>query len=562
MSIRDSSYNRTSGSPREVVGSIKETFRTQLEKTIGLSGVVIISLSAMLGSGLFVLPSLAGDMMGEGIWLAYIIAALVVLPGALSKSELASAMPTSGGDYIYIERTYGPIFGTIAGLGLWASFLLKAAFALIGFSAYLEIIAYAMDVEVNMMVISIAVLSLITLLNVMGVEKIKNFQTPIITLTIFMLVALCIAAFFTSEVDLAKPLRPSAFGGGMIGLAETAAFVFVAYAGVTKVAAIAEEVKEPGKNLPSGMMISLITATLLYSTVSFMLMATMPENWWLTSDGEAIENPIYVFAEHVGGSTVGLITAVLAVLTMVSMAMAGVLAASRYVFAMARDNLVPQLLEDVNTKYETPHWPIIITGLAMLAAILTMNVHDVVKLASGFQIMIFIVVNSCVVVLRSSRHSWYQPTYKSPLYPYVQLLGMIGGGLLVIVIGEKAFIGAGIALVVGGIIYFGYGRRHVDHTVISVYESFREQMRNPDLRIHNLRVVAFQAADSSGDGHHTLREFQHAMHVLDFKFNDNQLRDIFHWADADDDGVLDIGEFLDTFEQYDNDEDDFLEAGG
>ena len=489
--------------------------------------------------------------MGAGIWLAYIIAALVVLPGALSKSELASAMPTSGGDYIYIERTYGPIFGTIAGLGLWASFLLKAAFALIGFAAYLEVLAYAMDVEVNMVVISFAVLSLIVVLNVMGVKKIKNIQTPIVALTVSMLVALCIAAFFTSEVDLAKPLRKSAFSGGMIGLAETAAFVFVAYAGVTKVAAIAEEVKDPGKNLTGGMLISLATATLLYSAVSFMLMATLPENWWLASNGEVIENPIYIFAKHVGGSKVGLIAALLAVLTMMSMALAGVLAASRYVFAMARDNLLPQALEEVNTKYETPHWPIIITGLAMFAAILTLNVHDVAKLASGFQIMIFIVVNSCVVVLRSSKQSWYQPTYHSPLYPYVQLAGIIGGVLLVIVMGEKAFIGAAVALVVGSIMYFGYGRKHVDHEQVSAFEGFREQMRNPDPWVHDLRMAAFQAADSGSDGHLTLKEFQHVMHVLDFKFNDVQLRDIFHRADSDGDGVLDIEEFLDTFKKSD-----------
>ena len=109
-----------------------------LERKLGIISVVIISLSAMLGSGLFVLPALAmAEMGGPGIWLAYVVAALVVLPGAISKSELSTAMPTSGGSYVFIERTYGPLLGTISGLGLWATFLLKAAFALIGFKAYL-----------------------------------------------------------------------------------------------------------------------------------------------------------------------------------------------------------------------------------------------------------------------------------------------------------------------------------------------------------------------------------------------------------------------------------------
>ena len=91
----------------------------------------------MLGSGVFVLPAFAANTMGDGIWLAYILAATVVLPAALSKSELASAMPSSGGSYVYLERTFGPFFGTISGIWLWSSFLLKSAFALIGFQAYL-----------------------------------------------------------------------------------------------------------------------------------------------------------------------------------------------------------------------------------------------------------------------------------------------------------------------------------------------------------------------------------------------------------------------------------------
>ncbi|MGY8728401.1 MAG: amino acid permease, partial [Candidatus Poseidoniales archaeon] len=114
----------------KILKGAMEDVGKSIQRTLGLSGVIIISLSAMLGSGLFVLPSLAAETMGPnaaaGIWLAYVLAATVVLPGAISKAELASAMPVSGGDYIYIERTFGPLIGTVSGLGLWASFLLKA----------------------------------------------------------------------------------------------------------------------------------------------------------------------------------------------------------------------------------------------------------------------------------------------------------------------------------------------------------------------------------------------------------------------------------------------------
>ena len=126
-----------------------------LERKLGLFSVVIISLSAMLGSGLFVLPALAMLEMGGdtvpvgGIWIAYLLAAIVVLPGAISKAELATAMPSSGGSYVYVERTFGPMFGTIAGLGLWANFMLKSAFALIGFKAYLWVLEEIIGVSIN-----------------------------------------------------------------------------------------------------------------------------------------------------------------------------------------------------------------------------------------------------------------------------------------------------------------------------------------------------------------------------------------------------------------------------
>lgn len=537
------------GDVKGVVSDVSQ----QLERTIGLVGVIIISLSAMLGSGLFVLPSLAAEMMGPGIWLAYVLAAAVVLPGAISKSELASAMPTSGGDYIYIERTYGPLFGTIAGLGLWASFLLKAAFALIGLSAYLLVITTFLEIEVDMRLVSLFVLLLVVVINILGVKKIKAIQAPIVGLSVLLLLLLSIKAIFTSGIDLALPAS-SAFDASPLTLAETAAFVFVAYAGVTKVAAIAEEIKNPGKNLPSGMLISLITATLLYSAVAYMLMATLEGEWWVV-DGQTVEDPIRVFAEHLGGTTIGLLAAVLAIFTMASMALAGILAASRYIFAMARDNLLPQALENVNAKYETPHWPIIITGFMMALAIIYLPVNDVAKLASGFQIMIFIVVNSCVIVLRQVKkgNDWYQPTYVAPLYPFVQIWGIVGGLILIIVMGEKAYIGAVAAIALGLVFYYLYGRKHA-HPRMTPFKQFRTEFRNPSSSEHERRSVAFHAADMGGKNHLTLNEFQIAMRALGFDFTNEENRVIFHQVDSDANGVIDIDEFLNHFEFGENEE--------
>ncbi|MDG1551445.1 MAG: amino acid permease [Candidatus Poseidoniaceae archaeon] len=524
-----------------------ENVSDKFKRTISLSGVIIISLSSMLGSGLFVMPTFAADIMGPGIWLAFLISASIVLPGALSKAELSSSMPSSGGSYVYLERTYGPLVGTISGIGLWASFMLKASFALIGFSAYMYTVTTYFDIELNMMLVSFGALILITIINIYGIKKVKAIQTPILIVTLGLLFIMCVVALFDSSTDLSKPWN-GAFSADPLTIAETSAFVFVAYAGVTKVAAIGGEVKQPERNLPYGMLLSLLIATVLYCVITFMMMATIPGEWWISADGSVVEDPIYVFVDAVAGSKVGAIAAVLAVLTMISMALAGILAASRFLFAMARDNLLPQSLEDVNAKYETPHWPIILTGIAMALAIYFLPVKDVAKLASGFKIMIFMAINSCVIVLRRTDNEHdLVAKYKSPMYPYIQLWGIFAGLGLIIIMGEKAFIGAGAALVVGVLTYFSYGNKHA-HPRETPFNSFRKQFVNPTPNEHDKRLAVFHAADFGGKNHLTLKEFQNALKSLGFDYNSDESRLIFHKGDSNEDGVIDIDEFIETFE--------------
>ncbi len=532
----------TKGDFKTATAEIKSTFA----RTIGLAGVVIISLSAML-PGIFVTPTFAAEIMGPGIWLAFLLAASVVLPGAVSKAELSSGMPTSGGSYVFLERTYGPLIGTVSGLGLWSSFLLKSAFALIGFSAYFVVVTTYFDLEMSMYTLSLSALVLITVVNILGVSKVKAVQTPIVVVTVVLLIGMCIMALFSPDFDPSVPID-GAFSTDMWTLAETAAFVFVAYAGVTKVAAIGDEVKNPEKNLPLGILLSLAIATVVYSMLAFMMMAAIPGEWWI-ADGKVVENPISVFAEHLAGTEFGVLVAIISVLTMISMALAGILASSRFLFAMSRDNLLPQPLEEVNARFETPHLPIIITGLAMGLAIIFVPLKDVVKLASGFKIMIFMLINSCVIVLRqtSEEHDWH-PAYKGPLYPYLNLWGIVAGAFLISLMGSKAFIGGGVAVVAGVCTYYLYGRKHyiAQHTP---FQTFRQQFAEANTVEHDRRVAAFHAADFGKKNHLTLKEFQNALKALGFSFTQDESRAIFHHADQNEDGVIDIDEFFANYER-------------
>lgn len=421
-----------------------------LERRLGLPAVVAISIGAMLGSGLFVLPGMASALTGPSVWIAYIVAGAMVLPAALSKAELATAMPTSGGTYVYIDRAFGPLVGTIAGLALWLSLLLKSAFALVGFGSYLS--AEIGD-TLPLLPTSLVLLGLVVALNVAGVHKIGKIQLGVVGIALSGLIVLSL--WGARSFDHAK-LEP-AFTGGTMGFAQAVAFVYIAFAGVTKVGAIAEEVKDPGRTLPRGILLSLGLVTIVYGAVVLCLVGNVPEPE-LAGD----LRPIYTLALSVSGPVVASLVALLAVLTMTSMATSGVLAASRFPFAMARDDLLPPQFRHISERFGTPTFAIVATGLTMAAVLATMDIASIAKLASSAMIAAFIAVNAAVIVLRESDARWYRPSYRAPFYPWVQGFGVIGGVGLLVATGWLA----GLALVVmvgaGLLLYFAYGRKRTD----------------------------------------------------------------------------------------------------
>lgn len=413
--------------------------------------MVAISISAMLGSGIFVLPGLAAAKTGPLVWLAYLVAGLTVLPAALSKSELATAMPTSGGTYVYLERTFGPLAGTISGIGLWLSLLLKSAFALVGFSAYLSVL-----VDIPLKPVSLALLVAITVLNILGVSIISKMQK-------FVLSGVLVALLIMSFVGIGSANMEFLEGGftkGFHGFLAATAFVYVSYAGVTKVAAIAEEVKDPDRNLPLGILISWFSVMCIYVFVVFVLVTKVPMHDLTHFDGgdKPDLHPIYTLANIIGGKTAGNVAAVFAVLTMVSMAVAGLLAASRFPFAMSRDQLLPEQIQKIHPSFMTPVTSIILTAVVMAVSILFLPVEQIAKLASAFMILAFMFVCGTVIVLREMASEWYKPGFRSPWYPYLQILGIISGIVLLYAMSWTSLFAIGCVVLVGALSYFGYGR--------------------------------------------------------------------------------------------------------
>jgi len=453
-----------------------------LERSIGLSAVVAISISAMLGSGIFVLPGLAAAKTGPTVWLAYLAAGLGVLPAALSKSELATAMPTSGGTYVYLERAFGPLAGTVSGIGLWLSLLLKSAFALVGFSAYLSVL-----VEVPEKPVAIALLLCITALNIVGVSIIGKLQKVIVGIVLALLIVM--TCYGVTTMDLSY--FDDGFTHGTHGFIAAAAFVYVSYAGVTKVAAIAEEVKDPGRNLPLGILISWLLVMCIYVFVVFVLVANVPHEDLTNYEGTGKPDlhPIYTVACILGGQTIGNIAAVFAVLTMTSMSVAGLLAASRFPFAMSRDRLMPAVLHEVSEKFKTPVSCIVLTAVTMAVSILFLPIEQIAKLASAFMIVAFMFICGTVVVLRESAAKWYQPKFRAPLYPYIQIIGVLTGATLLWAMGMTSVIALTGVCLLGGLSYAIYGRQQTTRRGVVGRMGRRTDLVGPTARaeeIHDL----------------------------------------------------------------------------
>ena len=414
----------------------------KLQRTLSLPGAIAVSVGGML-SGIFVLPGLAVGITGSSVWLAFLVAALCILPAVLSKSELATAMPKSGGTYVYIERAFGPLFGTIAGIGLWLSLLLKSAFSLVGLSAYLYVL---IEIDASSTKgIALFALLVILLLNVFGVKKVEKTQLIIVSISVLSLIG--IVFFGTSSFD--SSLLEPVFVDGSSGFITGVAFLYISYAGVTKIAAVAGEIKNPEKNLPRTMIFSLFLITMIYVLVALVLVGNV-EASVLSTDIK----PIHTLFQSIGGNTLGYVAGAVGVITLLSMANSGVLASSRFPFAMGKDRLMPGFLGSVSSKFMTPVYAIITTSTLIALAILFLDVVKIAKLASAFKVLMFIFNELSVIVLRETNAQWYNPSFRSPLYPYVQLFGIFSGIVLL------AYLGIMPLISVFGVFFFRFHYLH------------------------------------------------------------------------------------------------------
>ncbi|WP_022947290.1 amino acid permease [Methylohalobius crimeensis] len=419
-------------------GSVK------LRKGLGLVHVFTIASGAMISSGLFILPGMAHAMAGPGVIWSYVLAGLLATTGALSMAELATAMPKAGGDYFFVMRGFGAGMGSIAGMLSWFALSLKSAFAIVGMSTFVHLI-----LDLPGLLSGAALTVLFIGLNILGVRAAARAQAILVFGLFSLLILYVIAGLPQTRAELLIPFAP--YGVGSIF--STAGFVFVSYGGLLKMASVAEEIQNPGRVLPIGLTLALVSVTLLYA-----LAVTVTSGVVESSALDGSLTPLSDGGRMIMGEPGFVAMSIGAILAFISTANAGIMAASRYLLALSRDRLLPSALAKVNARFHTPHIAILITGTAILLSLL-LKLNILVEAASCVLILTYTLSCLAVIVLRESGLQNYRPAFKSPLYPWLQIGGILGLAFVLFELGMEAFIISAGLILTAFLTFWFYGRK-------------------------------------------------------------------------------------------------------
>jgi len=415
----------------------------ELKKELTLLDVFCITSGAIMSSGLFLLPGLAHARAGPAILISYLLAGLLATAGMLSQAELASAMPKAGGTYFYVTRSMGSAVGTIYGLITFLALALKSAFELIGIAAFTRLI-----IDIDIRIIAVLLCIIFIVINIIGVKGAGRIQVILVFIIIAGLLTYIIPGIRTVDVQHFATFAPK----GTTAIFATAGFVFVSFGGLLKVASLAEEIKDPGRVLPLGMILSLVAVGAFYMMVIFVTIGVL--------DADALDNtltPISDGAVTFLGSWGGIILGITAIMAFTSAANAGIMGASRYPYALSRDDLLPEIFGKIHAKFKTPHFSILITGVFMIAA-LFLKLSIIIKAASSVLILTYIFSCLANIIMRESRLQNYQPRFYAPLYPWIQIVGIVGFSFLLFEIGREALLISSIFIAGGLFVYWFYGR--------------------------------------------------------------------------------------------------------
>ncbi|MEC0371423.1 amino acid permease [Paenibacillus chibensis] len=448
---------------KKTVGSLDET-DGKLKRTLSALDLTALGVGAIIGTGIFVLTGVAAAVhAGPALIISFAIAALTCVLSALCYSEFASSVPVSGSAYAYSYVAFGEIIAWVLGWDLILEYGVAAAAVASGWSSYFTglldgfgihlpvAISGAYDASRGSIVDlpAMVIIFVITYLLNRGVQETARFNgIMVIVKLVVVLLFIGVGAFYVKP-DNWSPFLPFGVGGVING----AATVFFAYIGFDAVSTAAEEVKRPQRDLPIAIIASLAICTLLYILVSLVLTGMVPYTSLNVGD------PVAFALRFVNQNALAGLTSVGAIAGMTTVLLVMLFGLTRLLFAISRDGLITSKLSRVSGKAQTPTQSTWVTGT--LIALLTgfVPLSKLANLTSIGTLFAFGVVSLGIIALRKNNPD-KKGGFRVPWVPFLPLLSAAACLYLMINLQAMTWIGFGVWMVVGLLIYFMYGRRH------------------------------------------------------------------------------------------------------
>ncbi|MGK5555388.1 amino acid permease [Actinomadura kijaniata] len=476
---------------KSVEQSIQDTEEPEhrLRRDLSALDLTVFGVGVIIGTGIFVLTGqVAKDKAGPAVALSFILAAVVCGLAALCYAEFSSTVPVAGSAYTFSYATLGEFPAWIIGWDLILELALGAAVVSVGWSGYFVSMLDNVGVTVPsalanppgvkdgiVNIPAIVLVLLVTGLLILGVKISSRVNAVVVTIKVAVVLLVIVAGLFfvkganytpfipearpsPSVEGAAAPLMQVLFGispvsYGWLGVFAAVAIVFFAYIGFDIVATAAEEARRPQRDLPIGLIGSLIITAILYAAVSLVVVGM--QNYTRLSDAapladafKSVGQPVFATIISVGG-VAGLTTVVLILL----------LGQSRVFFAMSRDGLLPSWLAAVHPRYGTPYRSTLIMGtiVAVLAGFIPLaKLAELVNIGTLFA---FLVVSVGVVVLRRTRPDLPR-AFRTPMVPLVPILSVLACLFVMLNLPVETWLRFLAWMVLGAILYFGYGSRH------------------------------------------------------------------------------------------------------
>jgi basic amino acid/polyamine antiporter, APA family len=435
-----------------------------LKRALGALDLTLLGIGAIVGAGIFVLTGVAAARYaGPAIVLSFVVSGFACAMAALCYAEFAAMIPVAGSAYSYSYATMGELVGWIIGWDLVLEYAVGAAAVAVGWSGYLTVILHGLGIHLPVALTNApgsapgAIINLPALLIVLvityvlyiGISESARLNSIIVGIKLSVIGAVIVVGAFFVEPANWTPFAPMGWSGVMKG----AAVIFFAYIGFDAVSTAAEEVVEPNRDLPRGILGSLFVCTLLYILVAGVLTGMVPAahidvNAPLAS--AFVLRGMHALSGIISLGAVAGLTSVLLVL---------MLGQSRVFFAVSRDGLLPPAFSRIHPKYRTPYIPTTLTGIAVGITAALLPIQEIAELTNIGTLFAFVLVCAGVWILRRAEPELRRP-FRTPLVPLVPILGVVFCVYLMASLPMLTWIRFFVWLAIGFVIYFSYGRFH------------------------------------------------------------------------------------------------------